>query len=538
MRRLAAIVAILVAASAAAQSNTIPGLGSRLSTLSVPTVFGRTGTFPNGRSGLAAGVSVCNTGTVPINWFATMNPDHPFYAFILCRQSTGRFLQISDWSFLKHGFASVNSDCNGCIQPPFGGNQLGINCGDTYGSGLNADRFNLGPPSEIDPWLLTWNPVGSYFDRGEPPVTGAAATDGVRSLTTAMTNAMDGVHHRIEVDDAQLNVAGAQFVLGGRVMTKGEIETTREDNMLAQQITAAWNGSSWSFGAVGAPMVGTVLHGWSGATLRSGTNGTDDGRVWVGAVATPLDDGFWHYEYALHNRDNSRGIAAFRLPKCPTSRVRNVGFHDVDQDPLSDWTSSISSTEIAWLATAANALEWNEVFSFWFDSDAAPIGAVVTLDQARPGAGALTFAVTDVPAPVRLANENLGGGCGAPTPSMYAFGVPPIGSIPNASFGVRTTSDPNTGLFLFFSLLANNLSLGNGCTQVIDFSTGATWGFGVTDAVGRFDVAMPVPNDPALEGLDVIWQAGIIQPGGPVLGNFAVSNGLRVRIGNSRSSCP
>jgi hypothetical protein len=50
----------------------------------------------------------------------------------------------------------------------------------------------------------------------------------------------------------------------------------------------------------------------------------------------------WHYEYAIHNLDNNRGGASFRIPLAAGASVQNAGFRDIDADPLDDWTFSLS----------------------------------------------------------------------------------------------------------------------------------------------------------------------------------------------------
>jgi hypothetical protein len=174
----------------------------------------------------------------------------------------------------------------------------------------------------------------------------------------------------------------------------------------------------------------------------------------------------------------------------------------------------------------------------WFDSDAAPAGAVVTLDEARVGPGALTFNVLDVPSPVRLANETLGPGCGSPAPQLYATGSPPLPTIPNGSYGLQVAAHAAAGVLVAAAPLGANLPHSGGCTQYFDGATAVTVLFAVTDAQGLLSVPLAVPNVPAFEGTDLFFQAVETIAGGPVLGQFAASNGLRVRVGNSRTGCP
>ncbi|HLQ36604.1 MAG TPA: hypothetical protein VK348_02295 [Planctomycetota bacterium] len=534
MRSHLAFVLAVTGALATAQSNTIQGLGIRLADLDALTSNGRSGVFPNGSSGLSCALSACNNGSVPVNWLSAMQTQHPFYAFLLCRETAGRLLQISDHSFVKHGFASLNGDlCGSCQQPPGGGAQLGVNCSDTYGFQLNSDPYDLGPTGEIDPWLMTWTSVGSQFDRGEPPVAGAAASDNVRSLTAAMVTAMGPVRHRIEVGDADLDVASSQFYLQGSVWVGGETEGARTDNMLCRQVSAVFSAGQWVFTNHTAPVPGSVLQLWQGASVWSSTNGTSDGRVYVGVKVTELGNGLWHYDYAAHNRDNSRGIAAFRVPKCAGARVFNLGFHDVDADPLNDWSTQVLATEIAFLATAANALEWNSVFSFWFDSDAAPVAGTTSLDQARVGAGALSIGISGVNSPLYLGTSYVGAGCGAPAPTIAPAGAPALPRLGNATFGVRIRAHPGSGILVIDALAAVAIPLGP-CTQYLGGSTITTWGFAITDANGTYTVPLAIPNDPSIEGLDVTWQAAELLTGGPLFGAFNLTNGITVRVGNNR----
>ena len=112
---------------------------------------GRTGTYPTGVNGVAIETTICNRGSVEVDWFAPMDPRHPMIAFLIARESDGRLEQISDRSYLKHGFfALTSSQCTSC-SPPGGpsGSRLGLGCSDTYSVFNNGDNYWLGPPDEI-----------------------------------------------------------------------------------------------------------------------------------------------------------------------------------------------------------------------------------------------------------------------------------------------------------------------------------------------------------------------------------------------------
>jgi len=132
-------------------------------------------------------------------------------------------------------------------------------------------------------------------------------------------------------------------------------------------------------------------------------------------------NGLWHYEYAIHNQDNGRGGAAFRLPVCATARVVAAGFRDLDTDPLNDWQVSRSSGELAFLGAANNPHDWNTIYNVWFDCSIQPGAGTLTIDQARPGTGGPSVAVsTQVPSGVPFASKQLvGSSCGTCTGTAY-----------------------------------------------------------------------------------------------------------------------
>src|SRR6185503_10688720 len=299
------VAALLVGVSSLAQSNADGAIDLLLADIDDLAALGRQGTFPNGINGCALETTACNRGTKAINWQQAMDPDHPFIAFILARESNGRFEQISDRSYVKHGFFALSgSFCSSCSATD--GTTLGLGCSDTYVKSNNGDNFWLGPPDEIDPWRGIWDPVCSHFDQGEPPVAPPANCNGTRSLTQSMAQALGSVAHRIRVRDADFNVPGA-FWFQGMYVIETEGDSVREDNLGSRRFTPSWTGSSWNLVESDTLLHGTILKRWNGASVSSATNGSDDGRLYVAVKVTGPVDGYFHYEYAIHNRDNARG---------------------------------------------------------------------------------------------------------------------------------------------------------------------------------------------------------------------------------------
>ncbi|MDO8348712.1 MAG: hypothetical protein Q7T30_00630 [Planctomycetota bacterium] len=542
--RLSIFSLLGLCAAASAQSNTIPGLDLRLEATWALAAFQRAGAYPTGRSAIGVWTTCCNPGTVQIPFQAAMNPNHGFIHYMIARQRNGRLEQISDWSYVKHTFGSSNdpSSCGSCAGPG-NFNFVEVGCADTYANNQAVDHFNLGPPDEIDPWLGTWVPQCSYFDRGNPPVGPGQICDGVRSLDYGQAiNLNAGVHHQMQVRDADLDLPWweALYYWQAGYLVPHEAEANRGDNIASTQFTPTWNGTAWTFFEGPNLVHGSILQRWEGATITSNTNGADDGRFYVGAKVTGPVNGLWHYEYAIHNRDNHRGLGALRIPVCQAARVQNLGFRDLDQDPLNDWLGSKVGGEIVW-STNGNPLHWNSIFNFWFDSDAAPApGATLSLDQYSIGPGALTVAVLGT-APVGLYDQDLGPGCGSPsTPILFADGTPQRATIGNSSFALRSAGNP-AGVACGFVLTTTpgTTALGGGCTLY-----SATWSgllgpfMVVSDAGGVGTMPLAIPNDPAFEGLDLDVQAANILGGGAYLGSFNLSNGLRIRIGSLIAGCP
>lgn len=537
-----------LATSAAAQANQDPAIDVRLGILGGIDTVGRTGTFPGGTTAAAMSTTVCNQGAI-VPWMAAMDPDHPTIAFLVMRESNGRFEQISDRSHVKHGFfALTSSQCTPCTPPPGGGgNFLGVGCSDTYSVNTNGDNYWLGPADEIDPWLGLWDPFCSFFDLGTGSVTIPDDCDAIRSFDNTQANALGPVGNRVLISDADLNVAGASYWYQAQYVVATEPEAVRSDNLGSRGFTPFWTGSTWLLGETDALLEDTVLQRWPGAKISSGTNGGGDGRVYLATKVSGPVEGLYHYEVVAHNRDNARGVSELRIPLCPDARVLDAGFGDIDGTGANDWSTSIESggTELVFRDdSGTNALRWNTVYNFWFDSDAAPANAVATLTQADPGTGASSFGVS-LQSPLTLYNVYSGPGCsldGTP-PTLYATGTPARATLGNASFTLESGGNPVgsvNALATSDGLVAGAIPVG-ACTLWLPGSLVDVYGYAsaIVDGSGKASYPLPVPNDMALEGLTARFQCISIVPGnGAVFGAADFSDGLAVRVGSSISGCP
>jgi len=416
----------LLGTTAVGQSNTVPGRTVNLYDVSSPRFWGRAGpAHPNGAIGFTSANYICNPGTVTFPMIGAMNTEHPKFATMVTRLDGDRMVQISDWSYVKHAFGSLNWNVGPC-QPcndPGTWSIMGIGCFDVYDSGTNGNRVYLGPPGEVDPWLGTWDPIGSYFDRGDPDVGPPQNTDGVRSLSSSQINAFDVVKNRVIVQEQDLLVPGALLFYQMHVILEGEDVNNRANNLRSRGLDLTWDGSTWNAANVGASQGGSVLNFWPGATLNLGGNGNDDGRFAVASKVTGPVGGLYRYEYAVHNIDNHRGGASFRIPLSTAVTVQNVGFRDIDANALNDWTFSQTASELSWTASATNPHNWNTIYNFYFDCDTAPGQSSILIDQARLGPGALTVTVaSEVPGGIPTATVTpVGTGCDYCNDTFYEF---------------------------------------------------------------------------------------------------------------------
>ncbi|MEO6596711.1 MAG: hypothetical protein ABIP94_18345, partial [Planctomycetota bacterium] len=372
---LLALVAVTTTDSLLAQSNKIPGRDIMLQDTYSIARYRRTGTYPNGVQAIGAYTICCNPGTSAIPFQAAMNANHGFIHYILARESNGRLEQISNYAWVKHTFGSNNnpSPCGNCV------NQATTSfvepgCNDTYANSQAVDHFNLGPPGEVDPWLGAWVPVCSHFDRGNPAVAPALQCDGIRSLTQTQATALNtSIGDAMRLYDSDLVVPGASFYYQAGYLIPGEAEDLRGNNIGSRQFTPTFGTTQWTLTDGPSYLLGTILQRWTGASIDSSPNGSDDGRYYVAVKVTGPTNGLHHYEYAVHNLDNKRGMGAFRIPVCPEAQALNFGFHDIDRDPLSDWGGAKVGSEIVFQPHpgSVNPLRWNSIFNFSFDCDAA-----------------------------------------------------------------------------------------------------------------------------------------------------------------------
>lgn len=380
------------------------------------------GSYPNGRVGLAMSTTSCNVGTVNVPWEAPMNEEHPIIAFQLYREMDGRFEQIGV-SWVKHAFYALSENACSFCQNQTDGSELGVGCSDTYGNGNNSDRWYLGPREEIDPYAGTWSCEGSYFAAGQPDCI---------DRRFDVIDDTDAVEHRLEVLDADLDNAGAEYIYEALYVVAGDED--KSNNIGSRRCVMTWSGATWIFGTPQESndlLLGPALERW-GEMQSWAEIGSTDGRVLLAVETTDLGGGEWRYEYALFNFDSARRIGAFTVPvgdAIPT----DVTFHDWDADASNDWAVTESPGAITWETESfetnpdANALTFGLLFNFGFTHAGAPVDALAQLGVFAPSAparGEPDVVSVGTRAPDKAVPTAPGSGATGVTPAIARLGAP------------------------------------------------------------------------------------------------------------------
>jgi hypothetical protein len=132
------------------------------------------------------------------------------------------------------------------------------------------------------------------------------------------------------------------------------------------------------------------------------------GRVFLGMKATELDNGWYHYQYAVQNLNSHRGVQSFRLAIPDCVELDNFTFTDVDYHSGenvdgTDWEPVHEDGVLSWSTdtydqnTNANAIRWGSMFTFGFDSPLPPDQSSVEMAYWRDGPDSLIAGTIDVP---------------------------------------------------------------------------------------------------------------------------------------------
>lgn len=328
------------------------------------------------------GTTSCNAGDETLRWQSSTK-FHPVIGQSMYRYD-GRSFEHIGQSFLKHGFCALSGNECGFGCQSTGCSTLGVGCSDPYGSGLNANRFYLGPKYEVN------------------------AATGDFPYPFANISYSGNLAKRLIVNRSDVEAAsnpGAKYFVEAQYITS-------DDN--------AAGGNSWnnaSYRGVNLASDGTVV-GFIGGTQREKpalyawveedpsvdfqrVEVTNDGNYYIAHRVYDNGDGTWDYHYAVMNFDSHRSARSLNIPIPAGVNVSNFDFHDVDYHSGeiwdgTDWAVAIGGTTLTWETGAYNtslpdfdnvdnAIRWGTTYSFSFRADTAPQKANATVGLYRPG---------------------------------------------------------------------------------------------------------------------------------------------------------
>lgn len=347
-------------------------------------------------SAYSVATTSCNQGNDYLLWQA-QNNNHPtigqnMYRVIELPNGCTRVEHIG-MSWLKHGFCALQETlCGSCSNPAAGGcaDRLGWNCSDPYSAGNNGQQTNLGPRNEV-------NASTGYFPfpfsaPGYPAVIGrrlnVLTADLDPSTYPDSTSAyfVEGMY--VHPEDAAAcmafnNAAYREVTRSGTAAGGYDINVTSTTRQLLPGIYA-WQEID--------PEVTITEHNLSDCSV-SGLNET----FFVGSKVCDLGDGLWHYEYALYNLDCNDAMQKFQVPFSGmylNAEQSFATYHSGELYSNAAWSidsALAASGTLSWACKPfatdpnSNAIRWNTMHTFSFDTDSPPTPGTATVGLFESG---------------------------------------------------------------------------------------------------------------------------------------------------------
>lgn len=227
------------------------------------------------------------------------------------------------------------------------------------------------------------------------------------------------IDYRVQVRHSDLDPAvypGAQYFVQGHYVTTDDAapfnpQNNANNNASHRKITISYtpqttppttNGDTYNATITsGTRQQEPAIYAWKDVhpdVVITPAQVAGEGLFIVGARATDLQNGFWHYEYAVMNLNSDRSGGSFSVP-LPDHVVippESIGFHDVNYHSgeiynSADWTPTVTTEEIRWETVPyssnvlANALRWSMMYNFRFNANVAPDATNVVLGLFKPG---------------------------------------------------------------------------------------------------------------------------------------------------------
>ena len=328
----------------------------------------------------AVGTTACNIGTQRLNWISHTN-QHPVIIQNLYRLDDRGFQQIG-MSWVKHGFYAVSQSLCSTCNDPTNGTQLGVGCSDPYSASLNGVQTNMSPRSTV-------NGHTGYFPY---PWSGPV---------------QNTIARRLQVHDADLDPAqnpNARYFIEGHYVTADDAAAGNQDNNASYREITIGNPSASTYYLSIVPSYPTrrgqaAVRAWQDAdptVTETDIRVPGEGLFILAADARPTGAGTWRYRYALQNLNSDRSARSFSVQFPLGGTVQSVVFHDVEYhsgEPYegTDWEAVFDGQRLTWSTASyavnanANALRYDAIYSFSFESNVEPGDGKVVLGLFKPG---------------------------------------------------------------------------------------------------------------------------------------------------------
>jgi hypothetical protein len=318
------------------------------------------------------------------------NDQHPMLVWNLYRlhRQTGQFQQIGR-SAAKHAFATINANCEfyDCGDPQV----LYRMCVDEYPAFTNDTADFLAPRSEIVPSRGIWARCASTRDAncdGQDDFPAIANYDQRLIVSEGLLSDRANYRYFYEAWYVVRDDNNVYNSMGFREFEPDYAGMWRELNPSAYQ-------------------PGPVLDFWvnpsaPGANARSTEVVLPDGKLKLAVRARLQVNGNWRYDYALMNVDYAQAqlqaengsvanwrmlarsaVSGLKLPLGSGNVASAIQFYDADAS-LADWNVQEARQQLRFsAANLATQLTWGNVYSFSFETAAAPMmgDAFVELDN-------------------------------------------------------------------------------------------------------------------------------------------------------------
>ena len=262
-----------------------------------------------GQGGVGAysiGTTSCNTGTVPLDWFAN-NTSHPVIGQNIYRFE-GNTFELIGMSYLKHGFTALQGNlCCACSPNP-NGTRLGVGCSDPYGSGLNGSQGGLGPRWQVNAHTGAFSYPFSQQGQGG-----------------------NSIFKRIQVQNSDLDPflhSSARIVGEGQYIAPDDAAAGNGNNNCSwrEMAVSTFENGRWTLGFTGDTVrEDPAIRAWQ--TFDPTVQLTDvqlpnEGLFIVGNKVADNGNGTWHYDYAVYNMNSHDSCGSFSVP-VPAGRHRH-----------------------------------------------------------------------------------------------------------------------------------------------------------------------------------------------------------------------